>query len=298
MNIPKIDLPYLPPYDWSAMLNFLSARAIPGVERVENGEYMRTVKIGETMSAVDVQHLPEESFLLFSLPPLFIAEEGALLQMEERFASLFDLKIDPQKVQDHLANDEQLAASVRKRPGLRVPGAWDGFEIAVRAILGQQVSVKAATTISGRIVQRFGEELSVEYGAFDLQLTHLFPTAEVLCDADLSGLGLTGQRQKAIRGLAQAVVDGYIDWEDERPLPELIRHLTKLPGIGEWTANYIAMRVFRRADAFLAGDLVLRKVVGGGAAETVSAKQLAQMAEPWRPYRAYAAMYLWASSQD
>ena len=173
-----------------------------------------------------------------------------------------------------------------------MPGAWDGFEVAVRAILGQQVSVKGATTLSGRLVASHGQPIEAD----DPHLTRLFPTAERLSEADLGGLGLTGQRMVAIRALARMVDDGELVLGTAVSLDDIIAQLLPLPGIGDWTAHYIAMRVFGEPDAFPAGDLVLRKVVGEGTA--VAAKVMRQMAEPWRPWRAYAAMQLWASSKD
>ena len=164
--------------------------------------------------------------------------------------------------------------------------------MAVRAILGQQVSVKGATTLSGRLVAAHGQPLEAD----DAHLTHLFPTPERLSEADLGGLGLTGQRITAIQALARVVRDGELVLGTAVSLDDLITQLIQLPGIGDWTAHYIAMRVFGEPDAFPAGDLVLRKVVGEGTA--VTAKVMKQMAEPWRPWRAYAAMQLWASSGD
>jgi AraC family transcriptional regulator of adaptative response / DNA-3-methyladenine glycosylase II len=173
-----------------------------------------------------------------------------------------------------------------------VPGAWDGFEVAVRAILGQQVSVKGATTLSGRLAAAYGQPIETT----EPHLTHLFPTPQQLSEADLTGLGLTGQRIAAIQALARTVRDGELLFGTAASLDDLIAQLIQLPGIGDWTAHYIAMRAFGEPDAFPAGDLVLRKVVGGGTA--VTAKAVQQMAEVWRPWRAYAAIQLWAAATE
>ncbi len=285
----QLKLAYRPPYDWQSILQFLAARAMPGVEWVDGDQYRRTVHVGEEIGTVQVTHEPHKHNLCLTLSPNL---SGSLIQIVDRVRTLFDLRADPMVISEHLAQDEPLARLVQRRPGLRVPGAWDGFEVAVRAILGQQVSVKGATTLSGRLVAACGQPLETA----DSHLTHLFPTPAQLSQADLSGLGLTGQRIIAIRALAQAVQERALLLTTAVSLDDLISQLIQLSGIGDWTAHYVAMRVFGEPDAFPAGDLVLRKVVGGGTA--VTAKELRQMAAAWRPWRAYAAMYLWAGSQD
>jgi AraC family transcriptional regulator of adaptative response / DNA-3-methyladenine glycosylase II len=285
----QLKLAYRPPYDWQAILQFLGARAIPGVEWVDGEQYWRTVKMGKAVGTIQVTHEAEKHNLLLIISPNL---SRSLIQIVDRVRALFDLRADPMVIGEHLAQDERLVPFVERRPGLRVPGAWDGFEVAVRAILGQQVSVKGATTLSGRLVAACGTPIETD----DPHLTHLFPTPQQLTEADLSGLGLTGQRIVAIQALARAVQDGELVLGTAVSLDDLITQLIQLPGIGDWTAHYMAMRVFGEPDAFPAGDLVLRKVAGGGTA--VPAKQLQQMAEPWRPWRAYAAMHLWAGSND
>ena len=173
---------------------------------------------------------------------------------------------------------------------LRVPGAWDGFELAVRAVLGQQISVKGATTLSGRLVARFGERSSIAGG--DADLHSLFPSAEALAAADLSEIGLPRARAAAISALAGAVADGELHLDAPRDLDAAIAQLTALPGIGEWTAHYVAMRALREPDAFPATDLGLRRALGGNGRPKSSA-ELRDIAEDWRPWRAYAAMLLW-----
>lgn len=282
----QLKLAYRPPYDWPAILQFLRARAIPGIEFVDEQSYRRTVKIGEAVGTIQVTHEAATHHLLLTISPVL---SRGLIQIVDRVRTLFDLRADPMEIVDHLQQDARLSPLVQQRPGLRVPGAWDGFEVAIRAIVGQQVSVKGATTLIGRLAATHGR--SVETGTADLSV--LFPTPQDLRTADLSGMGLTGQRTAAIQAFAAAVQDSELVLGTAVSLDDIMQQLTQLPGIGDWTAQYMAMRVFGEPDAFPAGDLVLRKAVGNGTA--VTTRQLQQMAEPWRPWRAYAAMQLWAS---
>lgn len=215
--------------------------------------------------------------------------------MTERVRSLFDLGLDPDAVGAHLAHDSALRGSVRARPGLRVPGAWDAFELAVRAILGQQVSVAGATTLTGRVVRRFGAPLDPSVVPLDWrgELTHAFPRPDVLADARVEPLGIPAARANAIRALAADVASGQLVFGALVGLEQAVARLVELPGIGLWTAHYIAMRALREPDAFPSSDLVLRRAVGRGHA--VSPASLEERAESWRPWRAYAAMHLWAN---
>ncbi len=285
----QLRLAYRPPYDWSAMLRFLGARAVPGVELADEKRYRRTVRVGQVTGLIQVEHEAQKHHLLLTISPNL---SRGLIQIVDRVRTLFDLRADPMEIGRHLQKDLRLSPLVQRRPGLRVPGAWDGFEVAVRAIVGQQVSVKGATTMIGRVAAACGDP--IETG--ETGLTHLFPTPQQLSTADLSGLGLTRQRIVAIQALAAAVRDGELPLGTAVSLKDIIQQLISLPGVGDWTAHYIAMRVFGEPDAFPAGDLVLRKVVGNGTA--VSAKRVQQIAESWRPWRAYAAMHLWAGSKD
>ena len=201
----------------------------------------------------------------------------------ERVRRMFDLGADPQTIAARLSADEVLASRVEAQPGLRIPGCWDGFELAVRAILGQQVTVKGASTLAGRLVTSFGKPLSQANG-----VTHVFPRAEVLADADLQTIGLPKFRARTIRDLAAAVRDGDIRFEAVVNSEPLLDRLREIPGIGSWTAQYIAMRALGEPDAFPSGDLGLRRAVG-----LQVARELERRAELWRPWRAYAAMYLW-----
>lgn len=275
-------LPFRRPYAWDELLGYLAARAIPGVEAVAGGTWRRTVRWGGWPGVVAVgpggpDHLRLEADLAVS--------DGAVV-LVARVRRMFDCDAEPAVIAAHLAGDPLLARSLARRPGLRLPSGWDPFETAVRAILGQQVSVAAATTVAGRLVRRCGTPLP---GAGD-GLTHLFPTPTALAAADLGGLGLNTRRAATVVGLARAVADGSVDLAADRGPDDLAARLCALPGIGPWTAAYVAMRAAGEPDAFPAGDLGLRKAAPG--------IDLDARAEAWRPWRAYAALHLWASLGD
>ncbi len=279
-------LPYRPPYDWESMLAFLGARAIPGVEEIASGAYRRSFKWEGQQGILEVRR---EARLHSLEARIRFPEPLSLLPIVTRVKALFDLAADTQAIAGHLRRDPLLARLVQRYPGLRVPGAWDGFELAVRAILGQQVSVAAASTLAGRIARRFGEPLSVpDTGG----LTVVFPAAKVLTAARLTGLPQV--RARAIRSLARLSVIGRLPLSeiDEAPLAEL----SGVKGIGEWTVQYIAMRALKQPDAFPAGDLVLQRMVGQGG--PLSEAALAERAKRWRPWRAHAAILLWRAAAD
>lgn len=285
-------LHYRPPYDFAAMLEFLRGRALPGVETVDDAGYLRVIGDAAAPGWLRVSAWPRGDdgashalkLELHGCPP------ARLLGMVERVRRMFDLDADPRTISDTLSRDPRLRALLRRRPGLRLPSGWDGFEIAVRAVVGQQVSVAAARTVTARLAERLGTPLP---GAFAANgLTHLFPTAERLADADLAGLGLTAARAATIRTIARALVDGRVDFRAERTLDDFAARWTALPGIGPWTAQYIALRALGHPDAFPAEDLVLQKhyPADGG---RLTAKALLARAEAWRPWRAYAVVQLW-----
>jgi AraC family transcriptional regulator, regulatory protein of adaptative response / DNA-3-methyladenine glycosylase II len=206
-----------------------------------------------------------------------------------RLRALFDLDAQPTVIAECLGGDPLLAEQLRARPGLRVPGAFEPFEMMVRAILGQQVSVRAATTLSGRVVERFGEPLDGP----DAQLSRLFPSPETLAAAtedEVASLGLPGARARGLLAVARAVAEGRVKLDPHAEIEQALASLEELPGIGAWTSHYIAMRALRWPDAFPASDLAIRKALGG-----VTAKQAVARAESWRPWRAYAALHLWTS---
>jgi AraC family transcriptional regulator of adaptative response / DNA-3-methyladenine glycosylase II len=283
----QIKLSYRPPFDWQPLIQFLQARAIPGVEAIDEHAYRRAVKIGETSGIIEVQSVEGQPHLLLSVPPEL---SKGLTQIVERVRCLFDLKADPAAITNHLERDVMLAPAIHTHPGMRVPGAWDGFEIAIRAILGQQVSVKGATTLAGRLVRAYGERVSISnrHG-----LSFLFPTPERLSQARFTHVGLPSKRAEAIRRLAKAVLDGELVFTSAIGLDEAIDRLVALPGIGLWTAHYIAMRALGEPDAFPSGDLGLRRAASENGGSALTEAQLLQRAEAWRPWRAYATMYLW-----
>lgn len=201
---------------------------------------------------------------------------------------MFDLGADPREIAAHLTADPLLAKRIEAMPGLRVPGCWDGFELAIRAILGQQVSVKGATTLAGRLVQTFGTTIIT-----GVPLTHLFPTPAALAEADVARIGLPKKRAKAISALARAVREGRIVFTSIANVEDFQSRLREIPGIGNWTAQYIAMRALSEPDTFPAGDLGLLRAVS-----LENERELAQHAESWRPWRAYAAMYLWQGTAE
>ncbi len=282
-----LKLAYRPPLAWLPLIRFLQARAIPGVEQVEAERYRRLVRLGETVGVIEVQWVEGQHYLRLSVPS---GLSKGLLPIVERVRRLFDLKADPEQISRQLALDPSLAPLLEAWPGLRLPGAWDSFELAVRAILGQQVSVQAATTLAGRLVKAYGEPVAA---VGSNGLGYLFPSPETLAQADLSGLGLPSKRAAAIQGLAQAIHSGEFVLAGATGLEPSIAQLTALPGVGPWTAHYIAMRALAEPDAFPSGDLILRRAAAGKATPTLSEAELLRRAEAWRPWRAYAALYWW-----
>jgi AraC family transcriptional regulator of adaptative response / DNA-3-methyladenine glycosylase II len=287
-----LKLSYRPPFNWQSMLNFLAVRATPGVEWIEQDTYFRTITFnsesGIVCGIISVKPIPNKSYLQLSVP---LNLSHFLFPIAERIRRIFDLQADPAQICDYLCHDPLLAAA--ETTEFRLPGTWDAFETAVRAILGQQVTVQATTTLMGRLVERCGTLLpETEQSKSLLRLTHLFPSPEQVASADLSGLGTTKQRIATIQTLAAAVLEGTISFNTPTTLEEVIEALTALPGIGSWTAHYIAMRGLSEPDAFPAGDLILRRMASPSD-KPLTEKQLLKTAEAWRPWRAYAAILLW-----
>jgi AraC family transcriptional regulator of adaptative response / DNA-3-methyladenine glycosylase II len=210
-----------------------------------------------------------------------------LLAIAARARKLFDVDADVATISAHLSRDRVLAKDVRRAPGIRVPGSWDPFEVAVRAILGQQVTVAAATTLAGRLVRQLGAPLAAPSGS----VTHVFPAASAIASADLSDLGIPRKRAAALAAFAGAAARGEIDWSGAAGLDTFTTRLTAIPGIGPWTAQYVAMRALAEPDAFPSGDLWLRRLISPG--ETLTEKAVEDVSRAWRPWRAYAAFYLW-----
>jgi AraC family transcriptional regulator of adaptative response / DNA-3-methyladenine glycosylase II len=276
-------LGFRPPFNWERMLVFLLPRAIPGVETVDAhyGIYRRTIFLNGKAGHLEVSM--HHGGLALDVRIQF-GDSRALFLITERIRKMFDLNADWQKIAARLKTEEMLATRVEARPGLRVPGSWDGFELAVRAILGQQVTVKGASTLAGRLVREFGKEFSSAPG-----LTHLFPSANVLAEAKLEKIGLPAKRAETIRALAKAVCQKKICFDGVVESEKFLEQLCEIPGIGSWTAQYVAMRALGEPDAFPAGDLGLAHALG-----LKSARDMEERAKGWRPWRAYATMYLWS----
>jgi AraC family transcriptional regulator of adaptative response / DNA-3-methyladenine glycosylase II len=279
------------PFDWPGLLDFVAPRAFAGVERIADGRYLRSFAFDGAHGFVRVGCDAGNGRLTVDVRT---ASPGAKTQAVARVRRLFDLDTDAAAVSRHLAKDRVLAPLVRRHRGLRVPGAWDPFEIAVRAILGQQVSVKAATTLATRVVTAYGEPLDPAL-AGPSGLVRLFPRPEVLAGADLVKLGVIGARARCIAGFAATCAADPDLFTRSRTLDELVTTLVRLPGIGPWTAQYVGMRAMGERDAFPHGDLGLVKAWSALCGRPVTARELAVAAERWRPYRAYAAMLLWRS---
>lgn len=289
-----------PPFDWSGLLGFLAARAIPGVEEIAGDEYRRVIGLGEVCGVVRVRKDAQREALWAEPSPALGAKIAALVPLLRR---LFDLDARPAQIQEQLGRDALLAPLVRKRPGLRVPGSVDPFEIVCRAVLGQQVSVRAASTLAGRLVERFGAPLpeAERAGLPDgSSLRARFPLPARLAArplAEVAAIGLPATRAQTLLHVAQAFAHGPL--AASAPLAGCSRYrdpaafaaaLRALPGIGDWTAQYVAMRALGAPDAFPAGDLGIRKAMN-----VDTAKQQVARAEAWRPWRSYAVMHLWAS---
>jgi AraC family transcriptional regulator of adaptative response / DNA-3-methyladenine glycosylase II len=280
-------LAYRPPYDWEHIRDFLATRAVAGVERVDERGCARTLACAGGHALVCVRALPGEDALELRVAG---APPSALLQLASGARRVFDLAGDPARIGAELACDPLIGPLVVQRPGLRIPGAWDAFECAVRAVLGQQISVAAARTLATRLVERAGEPIR---GGSDA-LTHLFPTAAAIARAPLEGLGITGTRVVALKSLARAVLEGRIDFSAAPA--QVAAALAALPGIGPWTAQYVALRALGEPDAFPHGDGVLRRMAAPAGAPVLSAPELEERARRWRPWRGYATVHLWRAA--
>jgi AraC family transcriptional regulator of adaptative response / DNA-3-methyladenine glycosylase II len=289
LHVVHLQISYRPPYDWDAILAFLAARAIAGVEAIENGSYRRVFSDDSALGVIEIRHAPAKDALLTKIqfPGL-----RTLPAIAARVRSVFDVAADIETIEAHLAKESGLAALIALRPGLRCPGGWDEFEVAVRAILGQQITVEAARQLAGKLVAVCGEPLP---GAAGHRLTHAFPTAQRLAAADLSALGMPEARKVTLKALAHAAVAQPKLFEPIGSLEDIIARLRSIRGIGEWTAQYIALRALRHPDAFPTTDVALLRGAALMDGMRWSAAQLSQRAEAWRPWRAYAAQHLWAS---
>jgi AraC family transcriptional regulator of adaptative response / DNA-3-methyladenine glycosylase II len=273
-------LHFRPPYHWEGMLDFLAARATPGVEVVEMGTYRRTISLNGSDGCFEVS--PDDKHQALSVRIQF-GDSRMLFRIIERIRRMFDLNADWQAIARRLRIDKALRGRVRAEPGRRVPGCWDGFELATQAILGQQAGVKRAATLSGRIAKAYGRPFSAA-----ANLTHIFPTPETLAGARLEMIGVPKTRARTIRAFAHAICEGHIRFAEFAESATLLARLCKIQGIGKWAAQYVAMRALAEPDAFPSTDSALLRAL-----HLRSSAELERRAQPWRPWRAYAAMYLW-----
>ncbi len=285
----ELRLPYHAPYDWVRTLRFLAARSTNGVELVRDDAYLRTVRLGDRSGWFRARNAPDAHAIVVGHSTSLATMTDAL---RTRLRHLFDLDARPDVIVAHSANDALLGDAIQRRPGLRVPGTFDGFELATRAILGQQITVKAATTIAGRFAAAFGEAIDTPHE----ELTHLPPSATRIARAtvdEIATLGIILTRARSIIAVAQEMESGRLTLEPGAPVDATIAQLVALPGIGPWTAQYIAMRALRWRDVFPPGDIALRNALGG-----VTARRAEELSQPWQPWRSYATLHLWCDASE
>lgn len=282
----QIFLCYRPPYNWDSMITFLKGRELLGVEYVTKEKYMRTVKIGKYEGWISLSHTPENSALRLEFSHSLCPVLPILLN---KIRNMFDLQAHPEAIQEKLKKCKIIGKAVLKNPGMRLPGGFDGFELCLRAILGQQVTVKAATTLAGRLSQTYGKSISTPYQ----NLTHLTPLAETISkckETDITKFGITNTRANTIISLAKAYTKGTITLDVGSKPQKAIESLLNIPGIGPWTSQYIVMRGIGWPNAFLKEDLVVRKKLGN-----VSIKTAEDISQQWAPWRSYAVLHIWNS---
>lgn len=288
----SLALPFHEPYSFALLLSFLAARAIACVEHVTSERYTRSFLLDGAPGVLSVEQVAPNQLRA----TVHTTSDHVLPHIERKLRALFDLDSDPHAIALQLARDAALAPLLTARPGLRVPGAWDGLELCVRAILGQQITVSAATQLCSQLVHAHGTPLAPEL--VTPFVTHTFPSAQTLANADLSMLKMPGARRNSIALLARAVLGTPRVLQPQDTLEQTITTLCTLRGIGPWTAHYIALRWHREADAFPVGDVALIRALGVLLERDVSARELSVYAERWRPYRAYAVLHLWSSLAD
>lgn len=290
----SVRLSYRQPFDWEQMLSFLRGRAIPGVESVSESRYSRTVQINDRVGFIVVGHDAAARNIVLTVHGIATSDLFAVVQ---KVREMFDLDAPVADIRKVLARDPVLKRCLKSCPGIRVPGAWDGFELTVRAILGQQISVKAATTLSGRIVERYGTPVNVASDSHlaGTGLTHLFPGPDQLARAHFNKLGIVGARIETIRRVAKAKAGGELDFDAAEDPGTFCETLMSIRGIGDWTAQYVAMRALKHPDAFLPSDLGLLRAFDAPGRDRMKPKTLLIKAEEWRPWRAYAALLLWST---
>ena len=288
MQCDAVRLEYVGPYDWSAALAFLSRRAVAGVEQVDREVYRRTIQCDGAAGLLDVAHDAAGAALLVTVRGL---QAAAARYAVERVRHMFDLDADSAAVAAHLGRDPVMAPLVAARPAVRVFRGWNGFEVAVRSIIGQQVSVARARDLNGVLVARCGGTLST---VAEAPLSRLFPTPQQVLDADLSAMGMPGARVAALKAVAAATLADPSLFERSRSIEATVARLRAVRGIGDWTAHYIAMRACGEPDAFPTSDVGLLRGAADPRGRRPTSQALLARAEAWRPWRAYAAHHLWA----
>ena len=281
----ELKLHYRPPFNWESLLRFLAPRSLAGIECVEDSTYRRWVTFGDQSGIVEVQNVPDQFHLRMKVP---IELWKQIPELIGRIETLFDLAADPAAIVSHLGSDDLLAEFFASTNDVRVPGCWDPFELAVRTILGQQVSVAAATTLATRLIQKWGTRID------DGELGWVFPKPRKMARADVASIGLPKSRAKSIVELAKAMERGWLPFDGTLGTEEFCTRLTSLPGIGDWTASYIAMRGLKDPNSFPAGDLGIKNVLQSlDRSSNWTERQIRARAEAWQPWRAYAAMAMW-----
>jgi AraC family transcriptional regulator of adaptative response / DNA-3-methyladenine glycosylase II len=292
-----VRLCYRRPFEWRQLLGFAAARAIPGVESVRDSTYRRTVRINGHTGVIELRDIAAQNSLELRVHGIPTTE---LYNVVQKVRDMFDLDAPVDDIRKVLLRDTYLKKLLRSRSVVRVPGSWDPYELTVRAILGQQISVRAATTLSGRIVTRYGTPLATE--SFEryapLGLTHTFPEPATLVRAHFNRLGLVGARIETIRTVSRAVNNGEIRFDAALGSDDLCSALMSLRGIGDWTAQYVAMRALKNPDAFPSSDLGLLRAFDGEQGARMKPGELLARADAWRPWRAYAALLLWNSAAN
>lgn len=287
----SLRLSYTAPFDWEALLSFYRHRAIPGVELATEDRYTRTVRLGERAGILRVRHAAKAGEVVATLESTDAVDRK---ELATRLSQSFDLGANLPAIATHLAKDSFLAALVAKRPALRIPSHWDPFETALRAVLGQQVSLTAARRLHARLVERAGSAL----GQPSSELPHrLFPSPQQVLEADFSAMGMPGARVRTLLAVAEAFLSNPRLFERGAAVEETIERLCAIKGIGPWTAQYIAIRACREPDGFPASDAGLLRGSAAADGTRPTPVELSARAEAWRPYRAYAAQHIWAEDE-
>lgn len=287
----SIRLPYTAPFDWEALLSFYRHRAIPGVELATEDRYTRTIRLGVASGILQVRHLAKAAEIVATLESVDAVDRK---ELAARLRRSFDLAAKLPMITAHLAKDTFLAGMVAKRPALRIPSHWDPFETALRAVLGQQVSLTAARRLHARLVERAGTAL----GQSSSELLHrLFPSPQQILEADFSAMGMPGARVRTLLAVAEAFLSNPRLFERGAAVEETIERLRAIKGIGPWTAQYIAIRACREPDGFPASDAGLLRGSAAADGTRPTPVELSARAESWRPYRAYAAQHIWAEDE-